>query len=67
MQVFIIKVIHTSWDGCNGVDTDEEYLNWVFATREKAQAKADQFNKDHGTSGPGYRRRYAIECQDVIE
>ena len=55
MIIYGIKCIDTSWDGCNGCDTDEYLLDYFFSTREKA---IDNLLKDK--SGPGYRIRYEV-------
>ena len=64
--VYLIKRITTTWDGCNGAETDKDYLNWVFGSKERAEKKAAWFNENRANSGPGYRSKYEVEKQEIM-
>ena len=64
--VYIIKRYVTTWDGCNGADTSEDYLNWIFKTKAKADAKCEELNNRTSNHGLGYRRRYEVVKEELL-
>ena len=55
MIIYGIKRIASSWDGCNGCDTDESLLDYFFSTREKAVE-----NLLENSYGPGHSTKYEV-------
>lgn len=64
---YIIKKEISSWDGCNGVDTDEYFTNWIFLKEEKANIKCKELNKEYGHYGPGSSREYKVVKDYIID
>ena len=62
--IYIIKKVITEWDGCSGCESDEYYTNWVFGSKERANAKCEYFNKEYGGKrSPGCRIDFEVEKQ----
>ena len=61
MTVYQIWCEHSSWDGCNGVNTREYLLPGVYSSYEKAAQDCPKNDRDIGFS-----RTYSIKPTEII-
>jgi hypothetical protein len=66
-DIYIIKKVCSWWDGCNGVNTDEEWTNWIFSNEEKANAKCNELNEKYFRHECGSSLKYEVVKDYIID